>query len=454
MGNMISSLFRLNFTSTSSMARTSVRALGLMLLVVLGFLCLPAFGVERFPPPDFDAGYTMPEPTTPAPSANWLGYLDVLVLVGTLLTATYYVLIERSRRWIFAISIFSMAYFGFYRKGCVCSVGSTQDVVLALFNPSYAVPLTVLAFFFLPLIFALIVGRVFCAGVCPLGAIQDVFLIKPIKIPPWLQHALGVVPFIYLGLAVLFAATGSAFIICQYDPFVSLYRMSGSTFMLGLGVGFVILSMFVGRPYCRFLCPYGALLSLLSRFSRWNVQLSPKDCLQCQLCEVACPYGAIRESNTQSPRRTKTAIILAFTVIPLMIILGAWLGQHLSVPLSKVHPTVQLAERVVAEDAGKFTEPTNASTAFRQTGRPVDELVAEALAIRQHFGLGAILLGGFVGLILGVRMVTPWLPVRHEVYEPDHAQCVSCGRCYTYCPREIARIKKLQTRKSAPLTPA
>ena len=97
---------------------------------------------------------------------------------------------------------------------------------------SYAVPLGVTAFFVLPLVFALFAGRTFCAAVCPHGALQDLVLLKPVKVPPWLEQALSVLPYIYLGAGVLFAATGSAFIICQYDPFVPIFRMSGRSLMV------------------------------------------------------------------------------------------------------------------------------------------------------------------------------------------------------------------------------
>jgi polyferredoxin len=45
--------------------------------------------------------------------------------------------------------------------------------------------------------------------------------------------------------------------------------MTGSVFILSMGAAFILLGLFVGRPYCRFLCPYGALLK--SRFARLEV---------------------------------------------------------------------------------------------------------------------------------------------------------------------------------------
>jgi Fe-S-cluster-containing hydrogenase component 2 len=434
------------------------QALGIFVLFLLFIPLEPLFGIERFPPPEFESGYVMPATTTPEPRVTALEYVDAFVLLGTLSLASYFVLKQRKRKPVFLLMLFSLFYFGFYRKGCICAVGSIQDVTLAVCHGGYFVPLTVLMFFLFPLLFALFFGRTFCAAVCPLGAIQDVMLVRPVKLWPVLEHALGLLPFVYLGAAVLFAATGSAFIICQYDPFVGFFRRSGSFHMLVLGAGFLALAIVVGRPYCRFLCPYGAILSVLSRYSKWSVTLSPQDCIGCQLCDVACPYGAIRE-----PPRKDTNTVLqpqwlkkaAFSLlIPALVAGGAWLGRQWTVPLSRVNATVALAERVAAEDAGKLKEPTDASKAFRQTGQTVTQLYAEAWRIRERFAIGATLWGAFVGLVFGIKLVSLCFVRVVDTYEADAAACLACGRCYTYCPKEIVRQKRLGKQKLIPLIPA
>src|ERR1043166_1475579 len=283
---------------TKEVRNLNCRAKAALTLIVLAAARLNAVAEQRFPPPEFESGHQLPVTAVPGARGLFLQYGDVMVLAACLGIASWLVFKKRSRKGVLWLGLFSLAYFGFYRKGCVCSIGSIQNVALALGDSNYAVPLGVLAFFLLPLVFALFSGRVFCSGVCPHGALQDLVLIRPLKLPYWLEQGLSVLPYVYLGASVIFAATGSAFIICQYDPFVPLFRMSGRVLMVASGVGLLLLGTFVGRPYCRFLCPYGALLRMSSVLAKLRVRVTPTVCTQCRLCESACPFGAMREPET------------------------------------------------------------------------------------------------------------------------------------------------------------
>ncbi|MDH7570931.1 MAG: hypothetical protein QHJ73_15245, partial [Armatimonadota bacterium] len=116
---------------------------------------------ERFPPPEFSQ-HQLPPTVVPPARAEWLAWLDVGVLLVALCLAVWLVHRRRWRRGVFALMVGCILYFGFYRKGCICSVGSLQNVALACGSGNYALPLTVAAFFLLPLAFALFYGRVFC----------------------------------------------------------------------------------------------------------------------------------------------------------------------------------------------------------------------------------------------------------------------------------------------------
>ncbi|MBQ9498733.1 MAG: 4Fe-4S binding protein, partial [Bacteroidaceae bacterium] len=92
---------------------------------------------------------------------------------------------------------------------------------------TYHLPLVVLLFFLLPIIFAFLFGRVFCAGVCPFGALQELLNVKNYRISKSVCTALSVIPWIYLFFALLYALTRSRFIICQFDPFIGIFRLGG-----------------------------------------------------------------------------------------------------------------------------------------------------------------------------------------------------------------------------------
>ncbi|MCK9421597.1 MAG: 4Fe-4S binding protein [Bacteroidales bacterium] len=416
----------------------SKQKLVIILLLLLTVQATSVFAVQRFPKPEFETGYIQPETQVPSPRTEILAVMDVVVLLLSLSVISWIVLKKRSRNGVFLMSVFSLIYFGFYREGCICAIGSIQNITLALFDYNYILPLTVIAFFIIPLVFTLFFGRTFCAGVCPFGAMQDMVAFRPQKLGSRLNAILGMVPYIYLGLAVLYAATGTDFIICRYDPFVGIFRFNAS-FSMFVFAGILLLSgIFIARPYCRFLCPYGVLLNWVSRFSRRHITITPAECIQCRLCEDSCPYDAIdfpvTSRNPESRQVMVRKLMLICTLIPFLIVAGGWTGIRLHETLAGVNGKVKLARQLLDPATLRIQSEPFEITAYKSSGKSQMQVNEEASVMLKRFYTGGWILGGFIGLMFGVVIAGRMLNIWRTDYVPNKGTCLSCTRCVDYCP--------------------
>lgn len=400
-------------------------------------------GQDRFPRPEFESGYVYPVDQMPTQRAQGWEYFDVAVLIFALLVATWLALKKRSRPGLILLSVFSLAYFGFYRQGCICSVGSVQNVALALFNTGYTIPLSTLLFFIIPLLFALAFGRVFCAGVCPLGAIQELSGFNPVKLPKTIESVLAAVPFIYLAIAILFAVTKSQFLICRYDPFVGIFRLDAPYTMIVFGALLLIAGIFINRPYCRYLCPYGVLLNIFSRFSGKHLTITPAECTNCRLCEEACPYDAILPSDfnrkKEEPVRIRKRFITYLLLLPLFSLAGGVILYNLAPSLATVNTNVRLAREMRSEKKTGIESVSKAAIAFKESGKSEADLFTEELTIIKRFRSASPWAGIFLGLSLGISLIYYTIRSKRTEYKPHQGKCFSCGRCFKYCPVEAIK---------------
>jgi len=412
----------------------------LLLIMLLWHAVL--FAQERFPRPEFESGYVYPEYQQPLQRSQAWEYIDVGVLIAALSVTSWLALKKRSRQGIIWMSVFSLAYFGFYREGCICSVGSVQNVALALFNDGYAIPLTTLLFFLIPLVFALLFGRVFCAGVCPLGAIQELTGFKPVKLPRAVESVMAAIPFIYLALAVLFASMKSQFIICRYDPYVGIFRLDATYTMIIFGVLLLLAGIFINRPYCRYLCPYGVLLNIFSRFAGKHLTITPAECTNCRLCEEdACPYDAILPSNVDQvpvePVKSRKRFIAYFLLIPVFAAAGGLILFNMAPALAGIHREVRLAKEIRMEKETGIEAVSETAVAFKESGQTEDDLFANEIDIISRFRKASPWAGIFLGLSLGISLVAMTTRKTRTEYKPHQGKCYSCGRCFRYCPVEV-----------------
>jgi NosR/NirI family transcriptional regulator, nitrous oxide reductase regulator len=399
---------------------------------------IEASSQQRFPMPEFESGYQYPDVSTPEPRALHLDYVDTGVLLAVLLLTSWLAIKKRSRRGILIVMVGALLYFGFWRDGCICSIGAIQNMSLSFSGASYSISWFVIAFLMLPLLFSLAYGRVFCGAACPLGAIQDLVIVKPVSVPSWIRKTLGMFPFIYLALAVLYASTGTDFIICRYDPFVGIFRMGAEFHLIVLGISFLLIGMFVARPYCRFVCPLGALFKVTSQFSKHHLSITPGRCIDCKLCRDSCPFDAIdkpTDNKTVASLKEKTGKFLLYAaLIPLLMVIGGWALSSSHVFLARAHPDVYLAHLLI-ENPAVMDDPDNLDVqTFLASDRTINSLTEEAVVIQAAFRKGSWYAGAFIGLVAGMFLISQVVIRRRTGYEPNRGDCFSCGRCFKYCP--------------------
>jgi ferredoxin len=84
----------------------------------------------------------------------------------------------------------------------------------------------------------------------------------------------------------------------------------------------------------------------------------------------------------------------------------------------------------------------------------VDKISTEAAQIQRKFALASVAFGGWVGLVIGMKLLSLALRRERTDYEPDAGACLACARCFESCPNEIARrglVAPIST--PAPATP-
>ena len=105
-------------------------------------------------------------------------------------------------------------------------------------------------------------------------------------------------------------------------------------------------------------------------------------------------------------------------------------------PLSRMHPTVGLSERIAQEDSKVFTEGILETDTFRTSNVTSAELHAEANEVRETFKTGGAWFGAFMMLIVSLKLVGLCIVKKRDIFTPHKESCYSCGRCYPYCPVE------------------
>jgi polyferredoxin len=190
----------------------------------------------------------------------------------------------------------AVAYMGFYKSHLISVVDifGAIDVNLPVFK--YNLPYYVFAGFVIAS--TILWGRLYCGRICAFGALTQIMdAVVPAKLrvepPAYIERRAAWIKYGLLAAVVLyFVVTRDVQVYRYVEPFW-MFGLFGTT---GMWIGLAVLltaTIVVRNLYCRFLCPVGALLGLMSnltvfRIKRWS------ECKTCKICEKACEWGAIQ----------------------------------------------------------------------------------------------------------------------------------------------------------------
>ncbi len=185
--------------------------------------------------------------------------------------------------------------------------------IAALMNLKYllvtgAVPEIHAAGMFLLVAFAaisFIFRKAFCSWLCPIGTISEWVwqagqhvLGRTFQLPGWLDIPLRSLKYILLALFAYVVLAMPAdeirnFLTSPYGlvadvKMLNFFRQMGQTAAIVIAV-IVLLSAVTKNFWCRYLCPYGALMGLISAFSPARIRRDPVACIDCNKCTTACP---------------------------------------------------------------------------------------------------------------------------------------------------------------------
>ena len=201
-----------------------------------------------------------------------------------------------------------------------CPIGSLQAVIG---SAKYQVALYVSG---LIMLFGALMGRFTCGWLCPFGLLQD--LIHKIPFPKklktfkgdrilrWLKYVILAVFVILLPMfAVDIMGQGAPYFckyICPSGIFLGGIPLVASNPMLRDAVGFlftwksvilavvIILSIIIYRPFCKYICPLGAIYGVCNRFSALKIAVDEDKCISCGKCGRVCQMGVDPLKNPNS----------------------------------------------------------------------------------------------------------------------------------------------------------
>ena len=169
------------------------------------------------------------------------------------------------------------------------------------------------------ILIGILVGRYFCGWICMFGGLQEYFRMlgkkifgkrRRFTIPEKIDRPLRYTKYAVLVVILYFTWKTGELVIRPYDPFVAYAHLPAGLksvwdeFAIGLIilVVFMVASMFYDRVFCKYLCPLGAFLGILTKVGVYRIRREESTCTDCKICDRSCPVNL----NVSTPKAIKS----------------------------------------------------------------------------------------------------------------------------------------------------
>jgi polyferredoxin len=236
--------------------------------------------------------------------------------------------------------------------------------IAGLMNLKYAlltgsVPETHPAAMFLLVAFvgiSLVARKAFCSWLCPIGSLSErlweggrEMFGRNVQAPRWLDIPLRGSKYLLLGffgyaVASMAVSDLQAFVTSPYGlvadvKMLNFFRHIGTTGAVVVAI-LVVGSVFVKNPWCRYLCPYGALVGIAAVFSPARIRRDADACIDCAKCAKACPSLLPVDELTTVKSAECTGCLECVAVCPAEGALRLAVGRSRAIPTWAVAATI------------------------------------------------------------------------------------------------------------------
>lgn len=305
-------------------------------------------------------------------------------------------------------------------------------------------------------VLTLLVGRIYCSVICPLGVLQDIisfFVGKShpnknkrrfgrfVYSEPRRRKILRVSVFI-LFLIAMVAGVGT--IVRFLEPYSIFGRIVTATVMpspaIGLIAGVSLLLLIVlaaigGRTYCNNICPVGTFLGFLSVRRIWGIRIDPDKCKHCSLCARVCKGNAIDFKNHAVD---STRCVDCFSCLEVCNHDAIAMTKAIKTNSDNLCPTGTPKSNAEPEGMSSNAASTNAGPSRRAF------LTATATVLTTGVAMAAeekIVDGGLATILdkKAPKRQTKLVPPGAVSLKNIQQRCSGCQLCVSKCPNNVLR---------------